>query len=183
MQVERTAIAGVLILRPAKISDDRGFFSESFKRAALQPFGVDADWLQENHVYSARRGTVRGLHFQRPPFAQAKLVRAVRGAVLDVAVDLRNGSPSYGQHVAVELSAENWTQLYVPPGFAHGYCTLTADAEVLYKVSAGHAPADECGLAWDDPDLAIAWPISAGEAVLSPRDRAWAPFRDFRSPF
>ncbi|HRE43770.1 MAG TPA: dTDP-4-dehydrorhamnose 3,5-epimerase, partial [Terricaulis sp.] len=135
MQIETTAIADVLILKPKKFGDHRGFFSETFKHAALAEAGVNLNWVQDNHSFSAARGVVRGLHFQREPNPQAKLLRVTRGAILDVAVDIRKASPTYGQHVAVELSAENWSQLYVPVGFAHGFCTLTENTEVLYKVT------------------------------------------------
>lgn len=183
MQIERAAIPDVLIIRPKKHGDHRGFFSETFRASALREAGVDLDWVQDNHSFSAARGVVRGLHFQRHPKAQAKLLRVIRGAVFDVAVDIRRGSPTYGRHVAVELSAENWTQIYVPVGFAHGFCTLTENAEVLYKVSAEYGPAEEGGVLWSDPDLGIAWPIAAEEATLSPRDRDWPRFKDFESPF
>lgn len=183
MQIEPTAIPDVLMVQPKKFGDERGFFSETFKVQALRDAGVNVDWVQDNHSFSAPRGTVRGLHFQSPPMAQAKLLRVIRGAILDVAVDIRKASSTYGQHVAVELSAANWTQLYVPAGFAHGFCTLTPDAEVLYKVSAGYAPDDEGGVLWNDPDLGIAWPIKAEEATLSARDREWPRFADLKSPF
>jgi dTDP-4-dehydrorhamnose 3,5-epimerase len=183
MQIERAAIPDVLIIRPRKLGDERGFFSETFKQDALGEFGVTHNWVQENHAYSAQRGVVRGLHFQRPPMAQAKLLRVVRGAIFDVAVDIRAGSETYGRHVALELSAENWTQIYVPAGFAHGYCALSADTEVLYKVSAGHGPVEEGGLRWNDPALDIAWPITLEEAIVNGRDQAWSGFADFASPF
>jgi dTDP-4-dehydrorhamnose 3,5-epimerase len=183
MQIERAAIPDVLIIRPKKHGDHRGFFSETFRASALREAGVDLDWVQDNHSFSAARGVVRGLHFQRHPKAQAKLLRVIRGAVFDVAVDIRKGSPTYGRHVAVELSAENWAQIYVPVGFAHGFCTLTENAEVLYKVSAEYGPAEEGGVLWNDPDLGIAWPIGAEQATLSPRDLEWPRFKDFDSPF
>jgi len=183
MEIERAGIADVLIIGPKKHGDARGFLSETFKASALKAFGVDCDWVQDNHSLSARRGVVRGLHFQAPPHAQAKIVRVTRGAIFDVAVDLRKGSASYGRHVGVELSAENWRQLYLPPGFAHGFCTLSADTEVLYRASAEYAPHAEYGLAWDDPALGIEWPIGADEAQLSERDLRWPPFGAFTSPF
>ena len=183
MQIERSAIPDVLVIRPTKHGDERGFFSETFRASALRQHGVEHDWVQDNHSFSAARGVVRGLHFQRAPKAQAKLVRVARGAVLDVALDIRNGSLSFGRHVAVELSADNWAQLYVPAGFAHGFCTLTENTEVLYKVSAEYAPELEGGVLWNDPDLGIAWPIGPEAATLSPRDREWARFKDFVSPF
>jgi dTDP-4-dehydrorhamnose 3,5-epimerase len=166
------ALQGPRLLAPARHGDARGFFSETWSRAAFTAIGIDCDFVQDNHSLSRHKSTVRGLHFQTPPFAQAKLVRVARGAILDVAVDIRHGSPTFGQHVAVELSAENWRQLFVPEGFAHGFCTLEADTEVLYKVSAPYAPDHDKGLMWNDPALAIGWPVEAGEAVVSDKDRA-----------
>ncbi|MBY0569541.1 MAG: dTDP-4-dehydrorhamnose 3,5-epimerase [Hyphomonadaceae bacterium] len=183
MEIERAVIPDVLILRAKKHGDHRGFFSETFRLATLKEAGVDLNWVQDNHSFSASRGVVRGLHFQRHPRAQAKLLRVVRGAVLDVAVDLRSNSPTYGKHVAVELSEANWTQIYVPIGFAHGFCTLTEGAEVLYKVSAEYGPSEEGGLLWNDPDLGIDWPVDEREAILTERDRTWPSLRDLRSPF
>lgn len=183
MHIERTAIDDVLIIRPVKHGDHRGFFSETFRAAALAEAGVDCAWVQENHSYSAAAGVVRGMHFQRAPKAQAKLVRVIRGAIYDVALDIRRASPTYGRHVAVELSAENWTQIYVPAGFAHAFCTLTPDTEVLYKVSAEYGPTEEGGVLWNDPELGIAWPVDAAAATLSERDRRWPRFRDLASPF
>jgi dTDP-4-dehydrorhamnose 3,5-epimerase len=165
------AIEGVLLVEPRRFGDARGFFSETWSRQGFAEIGIDHDFVQDNHSLSREVGVVRGLHFQVPPAAQGKLVRVVRGAILDVAVDLRLGSPSYGQHVTAELSAENWRQLWVPPGFAHGFCTLLPDTEVVYKVTSPYAPESDKGLAWDDPALGIAWPVAAGEAVLSDKDR------------
>jgi dTDP-4-dehydrorhamnose 3,5-epimerase len=183
MQIERAAIPDVLIIRPKKHGDHRGFFSETFRASALKEAGVDLNWVQDNHSYSQARGVVRALHFQRPPVAQAKLLRVIRGAILDVVVDIRKASPTFGRHVAVELSAENWAQIYAPIGFAHGFCTLTEDCEVLYKVSAPYAPAEEGGVLWNDPDLGIDWPIAAEAATLSARDREWPRLKDLDSPF
>jgi dTDP-4-dehydrorhamnose 3,5-epimerase len=183
MQIAPAAIADVLIIRPKKFGDHRGFFSETFRQSALRDAGVDVAWIQDNHSFSTSRGVVRGLHFQRAPTAQAKLLRVTRGAILDVAVDIRKASPTYGRHLAVELSAENWVQIYVPVGFAHGFCTLTEDTEVLYKVTADYSPGDEGGVSWNDPDLGIEWPLKAAEATLSARDLEWPRFRDFVSPF
>jgi dTDP-4-dehydrorhamnose 3,5-epimerase len=183
MEVERTAIPDVLVIRPKKFGDERGFFSEVFKNDVLKAHGVDLPWVQDNHSFSATRGVVRGLHFQTAPFAQAKLLRVARGAILDVAVDIRRDAPTYGQHVAVELSAENWAQLYVPIGFAHGFCTLVENTEVLYKVTAPYAPTHEGGLMWNDPALGIAWPISAGEATVNARDQNWPGLTGFETRF
>lgn len=181
MLIERTALDGVLLLHPKKHGDARGFVSETFKVSALRDAGIADEWVQDNQSFSAQAGTIRGLHFQAPPMAQAKLVRALRGAILDVALDIRRSSATYGQHIAVELSAENFAQLYIPAGFAHGFCTLTDDTEILYKVSAEYAPAQEGGVLWNDPDLAIAWPVR--EAVTSPRDAQWPGLKDLVSPF
>ncbi len=173
MQVEATQLAGVCVLVPARHRDARGFFSETYSRHGLAEAGIAADFVQDNHSSSRRRGTVRGLHFQAAPFAQAKLVRVVQGAVLDVALDIRRDSPTFGRHVAVELSADNWRQLYVPAGFAHGFCTLEDDTEVLYKVSAPYSATHERGVLWSDPALAIPWPVGAEAAVVSDRDRRY----------
>ncbi|HWA91142.1 MAG TPA: dTDP-4-dehydrorhamnose 3,5-epimerase [Rhizomicrobium sp.] len=162
----------VKVLAPERHGDARGWFAETYNRDALARLGIDCDFVQDNHSLSRRPGTVRGLHFQLPPFAQAKLVRVVRGRVLDAVVDLRRGSPSFGRHAAMELGAEDGTMLFVPKGFAHGFCTLEPDTEVLYKVDAYYSKAHDRGLLWADPALAIPWPVSAAEAELSDKDRA-----------
>lgn len=171
MKVTAQAIPEVLLIEPARFGDDRGFFSEVWKRAALQAVGLDVDFVQDNHSLSRQVGVLRGLHFQRPPTAQGKLIRVVQGRILDVAVDIREGSPTYGQHVAVELSAANWQQLWVPRGFAHGFMTLEPDTEVIYKVDAAYDPKTDGGIAWDDPALGIAWPLPSGGPILSDKDR------------
>jgi dTDP-4-dehydrorhamnose 3,5-epimerase len=183
MQIQDTPLAGVKIVTPKKYGDHRGFFSEVYNEATWRAAGLDVRFVQDNHSLSAAAGTIRGLHFQIDPRAQAKLVRVARGRVLDVAVDLRRSSPTYGRHFAVELSADNWAQLFVPVGFAHGFCTLTEDVEVLYKVSEPYSPAHDRGLAWDDPDLAIAWPVAAPSAVLSDKDGRWPRLRDLKETF
>ncbi len=182
MDVTRLAIPDVLVLKPVKHGDHRGFFSETYSRRAFAEAGIDAGFVQDNHSLSGEAGTVRGLHFQVPPKAQAKLLRVVRGAVFDVAVDLREDSPTYGKHVSAVISAEAWNQIFVPEGFAHGFCTLEPNTEVLYKVSDFYAPEAEQGLLWSDPDLGIAWPEGAG-AVLSERDRGWPRLRDLSRVF
>jgi len=182
MLVEKTAIDSVRILTPQRHEDPRGFLSETYSRRALLDAGIDARFLQENQSFSTMRGTVRGLHFQSPPHAQDKLVRVLRGAVLDVAVDLRRHSPTFGRWVAVELSDSLWNQIFVPAGFAHGFCTLEPDTHVLYKLTAHYAPEFERGVRWDDPDLAIPWPAMDGY-VLSDRDREWPTLSEFESPF
>lgn len=171
MQIEPTAIPDVKLITPKFFRDDRGYFVETYRADRLTAAGVDIAFVQDNQSLSVPVGTIRGLHFQTPPRAQDKLVRCIRGAILDVAVDIRRGSPTYGQHVAVRLSAEDGRQLLVPKGFAHGFCTLEPNTEVVYKVSDYYAPECDRGLAWDDPALGIAWPVAAGAAVLSPKDR------------
>ena len=171
MLFEDTALAGVKIVTPKKFGDHRGFFSEVYNASAWREAGLDYQFVQDNHSYSAEAGVIRGLHFQIEPFAQTKLVRVAKGRVLDVAVDLRRGSPTFGRHVAVELSAENWRQLLVPAGFAHGFCTLAPDCEVLYKVTNLYSPAHDRGHAFDDPELGIDWWIDPARAVLSDKDR------------
>jgi dTDP-4-dehydrorhamnose 3,5-epimerase len=183
VKITKTKIDGVLVIEPAKYVDDRGFFSDVFKQAALVAEGIDLTWIQDNHSFSAQRGVVRGLHFQSPPMAQAKLLRVVRGAIFDVAVDLRRASPSYGQHVSVKLSADNWQQVLIPVGCAHGFCTLSDETEVIYKVTSGYSPAHEGGLRWNDPALAIDWPIPQQAAILSHRDSQWPGLEAFDSPF
>ena len=178
MDVIATEIPEVKLLRPARFGDERGFFSETF-RAEWFP---GTSFVQDNHSLSAAAGTVRGLHFQIGDAAQVKLVRVPRGSVLDVAVDLRSGSPTFGRAVSRTLSAESWEQLWIPVGFAHGFCTLEPDTEVLYKVSAYDSPELERGLAWDDPALGIEWPGFAG-AVLSERDAGWPGLADLPEYF
>jgi dTDP-4-dehydrorhamnose 3,5-epimerase len=183
MNVEDTALAGVKIITPRKHGDHRGFFSEIYNQREFERSGIRLQFVQDNHSRSAEPGTIRGLHFQSAPFAQDKLVRVTRGAVLDIAVDLRRSSPTFGHHVAVELSAENWRQLLVPIGFAHGFCTLVPDTEVLYKVTNYYSAENDHGLAWDDPALGIAWPVKAEKAVLSDKDRKHPVLKDLPRTF
>ncbi len=171
MQIEPQAIPEVLLITPRRFGDARGFVSETFRVSHLAAAGVALPFVQDNHTFSAAAGTVRGLHAQAPPAAQGKLIRVSRGAIWDVAVDIRHGSPTFGRHVGAELSAENWRQLWIPPGFLHGLCTLEDDTEIIYKMTAEYDPATECGALWDDPDLAIPWPVAPGSAVLSEKDR------------
>ena len=158
------------IFREPQSGHARGFFSETWSAREHLARGLEFAWVQDNHAYSVPRGTLRGLHYQRAPMAQDKLVRVTRGAVFDVAVDIRPGSPTFGRHVSAVLSAENWTQILVPKGFAHGYVTLEPDTEVIYKVTAPYAPEHDAGIAWDDPALGIAWPVPRAEIVLSDKD-------------
>jgi dTDP-4-dehydrorhamnose 3,5-epimerase len=171
MFVDPTSIPDVKLLCMRRHGDERGFFCETYSRRALRAAGITCDFVQDNHSLSRPRGVVRGLHFQIPPYEQDKLVRVTRGAILDVAVDLRHGSPTFGRHVTAVITAAEATQLFVPAGFAHGFCTLEEDTEVLYKVSAYYAPAHDRGLAWDDPALAIDWPVEPDAAILSDKDR------------
>jgi dTDP-4-dehydrorhamnose 3,5-epimerase len=170
VNVEALAIQDVKLVTPQKFGDARGFFSETWQQDRFAAAGIPGPFIQDNHALSTRRGVVRGLHLQVPPSGQGKLVRVVRGAIWDVAVDVRHGSPSFGKWVAAELSAENWQQLWVPVGFLHGYCTLTEVTEVIYKVSGPYDRAAERGVLWNDPDLALPWPVLPGEAVLSEKD-------------
>lgn len=183
MKVTPQSIPDVLLIEPKRFGDARGFFSEVWKRSTLKAAGFEADFVQDNHSLSREAGVLRGLHFQRPPSAQGKLVRVVRGRILDVAVDIRVGSPTYGKHVACELSAENWHQLWVPRGFAHGFLTLEPDTEVLYKVDAEYDAEADGGIAWNDPTLGIDWPILPGGPVLSDKDRAAPRLADVSPPF
>ncbi len=171
MQVTETAIPAVKLIALDRFADARGVFCETYNLRRFQAAGMAMEFVQDNQSHSARTGTVRGLHFQIPPFAQDKLVRVTRGAILDVAVDLRRGSPSHGRHVAVRLSAEEPAQLFVPIGFAHGFCTLEPGTEVLYKVSNYYSPEHDKGLLWNDPALGIAWPVAAEDAHLSDKDQ------------
>lgn len=170
MKATRLAIPDVLLLEPVRHRDHRGFFSETYSKRALAEAGVEIDFVQDNHSLSRERGVVRGLHFQTEPAAQDKLVRVPRGAVFDVAVDLRHGSPTFGKWVGAILSADSWHQLLIPKGFAHGFCTLEPDSELLYKVSDYYAPECDRGVAWNDPDIGIDWPVAPEAAVLSDKD-------------
>ena len=172
------ALPEVLLITPKRHGDARGWFSETWSRKALAAAGVDADFVQDNQAFNARKGTVRGLHFQQAPHPQAKLVRVLKGAILDVAVDVRPGSPSFGKWVAAELTAESGEQLFVPRGFAHGYVTRVDDTMLFYKVDGQYAPDTEGGVLWNDPDLAIDWGVGVDEAVLSDKDKILPRLRD-----
>ena len=182
MIVKQTEIDGVLEIVPDRIVDRRGDFCETYNRQKFRDAGINTEFVQDNHSRSMRKGTLRGLHFQHPPHAQAKLVRCIRGAVFDVAVDIRVRSPSFGQWVARTLSAENDTQLFIPDGFAHGFVTLEPNCEVLYKCSNHHQPSGQGGILWNDPDLGILWPIS-DPPILSEKDTQAPTFATFESPF
>jgi dTDP-4-dehydrorhamnose 3,5-epimerase len=174
----------VQLIEPRRFGDARGWFTETYSRRTFAERGIDCTFVQDNHSLSRPAFTLRGLHFQTPPHAQAKLVRCTRGRIFDVAVDLRRGSPTYGRWVGTELTAENGRQLFIPAGFAHGFLTLEPDCEVTYKCSDFYAPANDAGIRWNDPDLAIAWPLPAGATPeLSAKDEVQPGFASFRSPF
>jgi dTDP-4-dehydrorhamnose 3,5-epimerase len=181
MEIRPLKLAGTFEIQLKPIGDARGYFMRTYDKASLERLGLVTDWLQENQSLSAHPGIIRGLHFQYPPHAETKLVRVIRGAALDVFVDLRKSSATYGQWDCIELSADNHRAVYIPKGFAHGFCTLTENVLVTYKVDAYYAPTAEGGLPWNDPDLAIRWPVT--KAIVSPKDGNWKPFRDFVSPF
>jgi len=171
MKIEPLNIPDVLRITPPKFGDSRGFFSETWSAAKLRPLGFDQHFVQDNQSFSAAAGTVRGLHCQIAPNVQGKLVRVIKGAIWDVAVDIRKGSPTYGQYAAAELSEENWAQLWIPGGFLHGFCTIAPNTEVIYKVTGDYDKGAERGVIWDDPDLALPWPVAPGEAHLSDKDK------------
>ena len=171
LQVSPLAIPEVKLVVAPQRADARGFFSETFSRRDLKAAAIEFDGVQDNQSFSQRKHTIRGLHFQIPPFAQAKLIRVVRGSAFDVAVDIRHGSPSFGRHVSVVLRADSAEQFYIPAGFAHGFCTLEPDTEILYKVDNYYSAEHDRGILWNDPDLAIAWPVSPSDATLSDKDQ------------
>ncbi len=183
MDVTPTAIPEVRIVKPRRFADSRGYFSETYNQRVFCAAGIGMPFVQDNQSLSRPKGTVRGLHFQLPPFAQDKLVRVVRGSILDVAVDIRRGAPSFGRSVSVVLSAEEGSQLFIPIGFAHGFCTLEDDTEVLYKVSNFYSAECDRGISWNDPDLAIDWPVSPDLAVLSDKDKTWPRLKDLPACF
>lgn len=183
MDFKSLSLPGLLLLRPKRHGDARGWFSEVWRRDQWEAAGVKADFVQDNQSFSAQQGTVRGLHFQLPPFDQAKLVRCAAGRVLDVAVDLRRSSPTFGQSVAVELTAEGGEQLFIPAGFAHGFCTLEPNTSLAYKVDAYYSAAHDRGVRWNDPAFNIAWPVSAQDAVLSEKDKIQPMFADLKDLF
>lgn len=178
MQITSLSIPGLFLIEPARFEDGRGFFSETFRLDFFQKAVGGVEFVQDNHSLSAEKGTIRGLHYQKEPHAQGKLIRVVRGSILDVAVDVRRGSPTYGRYEAVELSADNWRQLWVPMGFLHGFCTLVDDVEVIYKVTDYYSREHDAGVCWNDPDLGIAWPFREVEVHLSDRDTVAPSFRD-----
>lgn len=183
MQVEHLAVPEVMLVTPKRFGDSRGFFSETFNAGRFAAAGIEGPFVQDNQSLSEQAGVVRGLHCQIAPFAQGKLLRVVRGAVWDVAVDIRRGSPTFGKWAAAEISAENWRQIWIPAGFLHGFCTLQPNTEVIYKVTADYSPTSERAVAWDDPDLALPWPVAPGAAVLSEKDRRHPRLKDCEAWF
>ncbi len=182
MQVETTPLAGLFIFRPTRHGDERGFFSETWSRASWPGPSPCPDWCQDNHSLSRDAGTLRGLHYQAPPMAQAKLVRCTAGRIWDVAVDMRRGSPGYGHWFGLELNPKNWTQLYVPKGFLHGFLTLEPDCEVQYKADNPYNPDCDGAVRWDDPEIGIDWPLTVSP-TLSDKDAAAPLLADWESPF
>lgn len=177
------ALPDVILAIPVRHGDARGYFCETYVQPLYAANGIGADFVQDNESLSEQAGTVRGLHLQAPPFAQAKLVRVLSGAIFDVAVDVRKGSPTYGQWTGARLTADGGEQLYIPHGFAHGFCTLAPGTRVAYKVDAVYDKASERGIIWDDPDLAIDWTFGHGDRILSDKDRLLPRLKDFDSPF
>jgi len=183
VEMRLLGLDGVLEIRPARFSDERGFFSEVWSRAQWSEAGIDVDFVQDNHSQSKERGVLRGLHYQAPPMAQAKLVRVTRGAVFDVAVDIRKGSPTFGKWTSTILSAAEWNQLFVPVGFAHGFVTLEPDSEVIYKVSMPYSAAHDRAIRFDDRDIGIDWPVPVDQLILSDKDRAAPRLADVQTGF
>lgn len=183
MQVTPLAIADVSLIVPKRFEDARGYFCETYRLDTFAAAGIETEFVQDNESLSVSTGTVRGLHFQSPPFAQVKLVRVLAGAVFDVAVDLRTGSPTFGQFVTAMLSAENGEQLFMPEGFAHGFCSLSDNTVLAYKVSAPYSKEHDLGVLWNDPDIAIPWPVAEADVVLSDKDSALPRLTDISSPF
>ncbi len=178
MKVETLAITDVKLITPARFTDSRGFFSETWNAGRFADAGVPGPFIQDNHAVSSGVGVLRGLHCQIGPNAQGKLIRCVKGAIYDVAVDVRRGSSTFGRYVGVEISADNWAQIWVPVGFLHAYCTLTAETEVIYKVTGAYDKAAERGVIWNDPDIGIEWPVSADRVILSDKDKVLPRLRD-----
>lgn len=178
MKILEIFLNGVVLLEPKVFRDHRGFFSESYNQQTMHDVGINIPFVQDNHSLSVEAGTVRGLHYQMPPNAQTKLVRVVSGAVYDVAVDIRKSSPAFGKWIGVSLTAANHRQLLIPKGFAHGFCTLVPNTEVLYKVDEYYSPEHDAGIAWDDPEIGIEWPFT--DAILSAKDEKHPPLRELK---
>jgi dTDP-4-dehydrorhamnose 3,5-epimerase len=183
MEVRALAIPDIKVINPKKFEDERGFFSETYNKKAFADFGIDVEFVQDNQSLSVAVGTIRGLHYQIHPFAQDKLVRVIRGRILDVAVDIRRSSPTFGKWVSAELSAKNWNQILVPIGFAHGICTLEPNTELVYKVTNYFSPRHDFGIRWNDPDLAVSWQFAENNVVLSDKDAKQPLFREVTNWF
>jgi dTDP-4-dehydrorhamnose 3,5-epimerase len=183
MDINKFEIPDLKVIIPRRFGDVRGYFSETWSDRLFRVEVANVTFVQDNQSMSAKKGTLRGLHFQKPPAAQGKLVRVTRGSVLDVAVDIRKGSPTYGLHVAVKLDADVGAQLWVPPGFLHGFCTLEDETEVAYKATSYYSPSHDAGVLWNDPDLAIDWPVDSASVVLSEKDHQLPRFRDLPDLF
>ena len=183
MDITTTKVPGVLVLKPRRFADVRGYFVETYNAQLFGQSGIRVHFVQDNQSFSLRKGTIRGLHFQLPPAVQVKLIRVLRGSIFDVAVDLRLESPTYGQWVTLQISAESGEQIFVPRGFGHGFCTLEPNTEVAYKVDSYYAPELESGVVWNDSALNIPWPVGMNEAILSEKDRKLGTFKDLASPF
>jgi dTDP-4-dehydrorhamnose 3,5-epimerase len=183
LEILETDIPDVKIIRPKKFGDHRGFFSETYNKKILAEYGIDLDFVQDNHSLSVEKGVIRGLHYQTPPYAQDKLVRVIRGSILDVAVDIRKDSPTYGKHIKAIISANDWNQILVPIGFAHGFCTLEPDTEVIYKVTNYYSPENDAGIYWNDEELGIEWPIPEEHAILSDKDKRQPKFSQIKLVF
>jgi dTDP-4-dehydrorhamnose 3,5-epimerase len=181
MEFIRTALEGVILIKPDVHADHRGFFLESYTQSKFAANGISSVFVQDNHSLSAEKSVLRGLHFQTPPFAQSKLIRVTKGVIYDVVIDIRKKSPTCGKWLAFELGAENFQMLFVPAGFAHGFCTLAENTEVQYKVDNLYAPANDSGIRWNDPDINVSWPVK--NPVLSKKDAALPFFRDLENPF
>jgi len=181
MEIKERKIKGVFEITGVPREDSRGFFMRTFDKEIFSQYGMDRPWVQENHAKSFKKGIIRGLHFQLPPYTETKLVRCVTGKILDVFVDLRKESATFGQWDAIELSETNYKMVYIPRGFAHGYCTLTEVTEVLYKVDNYYTPQSECGLLWKDPDIGIIWPVD--DAILSDKDNNNITLKQFINKF
>jgi dTDP-4-dehydrorhamnose 3,5-epimerase len=183
MKIKPTDLDGVAIITPRIFRDSRGYFTETFRQGIFDELSAGVQFVQDNQAFSIEANVVRGLHFQSPPFAQAKLIRVLRGRILDVAVDIRRGSPTFGQHFAIELSAENMKQLFVPVGFAHGYQTLESKVEIAYKVTNVYAPAHDMGIFWNDLSLGLPWMLDDRAVMLSDKDKKQPLLRDIETPF
>jgi dTDP-4-dehydrorhamnose 3,5-epimerase len=183
LRVVSTSLSEVKLLYPARFTDERGYFSETYRDSWMEHLAPGATFVQDNQSLSRAQGTIRGLHFQVAPAAQGKLVRVVRGSILDVAVDLRQGSPTFGRHVAAVVSSQEGNQIWIPVGFAHGFCTLEADTEVAYKVTAPYAPDCDRGLLWNDPALGIEWPVAPADAIVGAKDRMQPRLEAIGNPF